>query len=161
MNQTTPRLFYEFFVLPNYEDFSRKPQDVRLGFNACLSAFQQADVFYNYCTRRDPERISAWPKPKNLLISLCKREPQFATVQSVATAYKHLYPEGTHYIIGSPMACWGIVTKEAEIVRQWGEGPEDGMVIVRCLDGSKVVLREALEAVVHRLWPTLLPEGWY
>lgn len=161
MSRTTPWLFYQFFVHPNYCEFAATPNDIRLGFNASVAAFQQADIFYAYYKRHDPSRIAKWPKKKDFLVFLENRDPHFLTVQSVATAYKHLYPEGGHYEVGSPMALWGIVypPDQTEILMEWGSGGE-GEVVVRRKNKSEVFLKAALETVVCKLWPQVLPEDW-
>jgi hypothetical protein len=159
--KTTPWLFYQFFVYPNYFEFETHPDDVRLGFNASVAAFQQADIFYAYCERHDPSRISAWPELRDFLIFLGKSDPNFLTVQSAANVYKHLYVTGAHYEIGSPMALWGVVypPDQVEVVLQWGESTEDE-VIVRRKGKPHVSLRTALKSVVCELWPAILPEDW-
>lgn len=161
MARTTPWLFYEFFVLPNYSDFLDTPCDVRKAFNASLTAFQQADIFYAYYKKRDPWRVAAWPNKRQFLIELEKREPHFITVQSVATVYKHLYSTGSHYDVGSPMSLAGVVFDRAgfEIGSSWGDTPS-GDVTVRRRGKGTIPLRIALEAVVLGLWPRIIPEEW-
>jgi hypothetical protein len=44
-----------------------------------------------------PSRVVAWPRKDDFLKHLANQDPSFLTVQSVATAYKHLYPRGTFY----------------------------------------------------------------
>lgn len=46
-----------------------------------------------------------------------------------------------------------------EITRDWGDGG-NGEVIVRRRDKSQVSLKMALEFVVCKLWPSILPEDW-
>jgi len=161
MARTTPWLFYQFFVLPNYLDFLAKPNDIRLGFNASVSAFQQADIFYNFYKRHDLGHLSAWPNKTTLLVDLCKREPHFRTAQSIATVYKHLYASGGHYEIGSPMAMWGVTSPNGSgIELKWGEGVSERDVIIRRRDGTKSLLKEVLKSVVESLWPKVLPEQY-
>ena len=95
---------FEYFVKPNYEEFAERADDIRLGFNASVTAFHQADIFLAYYRKRKPSRVAEWPRKENFLKYLAAREPNFLTVQSVATAYKHLYPRGEFHEIGSPMA---------------------------------------------------------
>jgi hypothetical protein len=161
MAHTTPWLYYQFFVYPNYSDFLAKPDDIRLGFNASVSAFQQADIFYAYYRRRDPKLIAAWPTKKAFLVDLGIREPFFRTVQSVATVYKHLYTSGGHYDTGSPMSLWGVGSKRGtNLEMKWGDGAREGHVIVRRRDGATCRLADALEAVVTNLWANFLPEDY-
>jgi hypothetical protein len=155
--RTTPRSFYELFVQPNYSDYRETPDDARGGFNAVVSAFQLADIFYAFYSREDPKVIQAWPTLKSLHIHLAKIEPHFLTVQSVATVYKHLYAKGGHYVVGSPGAVWGlsIPNEEIELESEW-QGSE-GDVIVRRRDGTTVSLSLALGKVVDEMWPAFLP----
>ncbi len=160
MAGTTPRLYFDFFVRPNLWDFMERPSDIRLGFNAAVSAFQQADVFYEYYGLRNPSVVAAWPDKKDLLIELSQREPMFGTIQSVATVYKHLYAKGGHYVTGSPMSLNGVGSPdETNLERRWGAGPEDGHVIVNRKDGTTCRLLDALNAVIE-LWDKTLPEDY-
>ncbi len=130
--RTTPRLFYEFFVRPNFDDFLNQPRDIRLGFNASISAFQQADIFYAFYTRHDPKRIARWPTKKSLLIHLGEIEPSFRTIQSVATVYKHLYATAGFYETGSPMALWGVSSpREGAALRIWGQSEVSEVTVHR------------------------------
>jgi hypothetical protein len=160
MSATTPRDFYDFFVHPNYTEFLQTPLDIRRGFNASLSAFQQADIFYAYYKRHDPSQIRTWPSKKALLIDLGKREPHFVTVQSVAAVYKHLYAKQAHYNVGSPADLWGVGVKRGTTVEvRWGGGNSNiNEVVVRRRGAKEVALVEALKAVVEQLWPQILPQ---
>jgi hypothetical protein len=93
MSRTTPISFYKWFVVPNLEDLD-KPDDIRRGFNATIPAFQLADIMYFFYKRNDPSKVSSWKTKRDLLRTLVKRESNFIIIQSVATAYKHLYAEG-------------------------------------------------------------------
>src|SRR5687767_4999447 len=75
--RTTPLSFYGLFVVPNYWDYRAKPHDARLGFNAAVSAFQLADIFFAFYRREDPEVIRRWKEPKNLHLHLSAIEPYF------------------------------------------------------------------------------------
>jgi hypothetical protein len=159
--RTTPWLFFEYFVKPNYEEFTERPDDIRLGFNASVTAFHQADIFIAYYRKREPSRVAEWPYKKDFLKYLAAREPNFLTVQSVATAYKHLYPRGEFHEIGSPMALEGVMYQpgNVEIVRDWGASSH-GEVVVRRRTKSQVSLKTALEGVVCKMWPSVLPKDW-
>lgn len=89
---------------PNFDEFAERADDIRLGFNASVAAFQQADIFLAYYREHEPSRVDAWRRKEDFFKHLATRDPGFLTVQSVATAYKHLYPRGTFYEVGSPMA---------------------------------------------------------
>jgi hypothetical protein len=158
MSRTTPQSYYELFVVPNFEDYLRAPDDIRLGFNASVPTFQLADVMHTFYQKEDRSRISQWPELKDLYAHLRKLEPAFGTIQSVANAYKHLRLEKSHYVIGSPGALWGLTLPrdEFDLVSSWDDR-SIGDVIVQCRDGNVVSLTDALIAVVEDLWPSVLP----
>src|SRR5215213_4862260 len=58
--RTTPRSYYQHFVEPNFQDYLQSPDDVGLGFNASLTAFQLAEVMYWFYKRNDPAVVSSW-----------------------------------------------------------------------------------------------------
>jgi hypothetical protein len=157
--RTTPHSFYKHFVLPNFRDYVQRPDDIRLGFNAAVPAFQLADIMWSFYEREDPAVINAWPSPKAFLSHLTHREPYFRTVRSVANAYKHLYFEpkkASFYEITSPGDVFVVETKDIELLSESYD--ERALVIVNRKDGTQVVLKTALEAVVLRLWPSVMPE---
>ena len=157
MSRTTPRSFYALFVAPNFYDYLDDPTDIRRGFNASVSAFQLADIMYAFYKKNDPSKISLWPKKRDLLIDLGKRERLFITIQSVATAYKHLYTDGAHYEVASRgPARISVPTRKTELESAEAYNSK-GDVIVRRLDGTEVSLTAALTAVVNNLWPSVLP----
>ncbi|MER9167324.1 hypothetical protein NKI12_08055 [Mesorhizobium australicum] len=159
--RTTPRSFYQLFVLPNLDDYLGAPDDARLGFNAALSAFQLADIFHAFYTREDPSIIAQWKKLAGLHRHLGSIEPCYLTVQSLATVYKHLYAIGGHYEVGTPGAVWGVSIPRAKIGLQseWGDEARPlGDVMVKRLNGDTVSLTDALSRVVNEMWPNFLPE---
>lgn len=155
--RTTPRSFLEVFVRPNYWDYCACPDDIRLGFNAAVPAFQLADIYLTFYRKENPGVVRPWTKTVDLLKHLSEIEPSFLTVQSVATAYKHLYPKADHYEIGSPGALWKVSFPDdaMQLEADWSADKVD--VLVRRRDGSVVSLSEALEKVVEQMWPTFLP----
>jgi hypothetical protein len=149
---TTPLTYYEQFVVPNYEDYLAHAGDIRLGLNACLTASQLADVVIA-CQAEDPARIGNWNTTKALRVELCRREPYFNTIQSAATAYKHLHTRGAHYIIRTAGSLQSVSVRH--LGRMDAALPQRD-VIVRYNNGAFVSLNAALEAVVRKLWPPLL-----
>jgi hypothetical protein len=160
MGRTTPHSFYEQFVVPNLDDYLKQPDDVRLGFNASVSAFQLADImFCFYEHHRDRSKVAPWRTLKALHKDLTKRQPLFLTVQSVATVFKHLRPRpgNTFLEVGSPGGLSSIkFSSGTELKTNWRGSRGD--VIVRRRNQTKVSLTKALTAVVNDLWPTVLPE---
>lgn len=159
MSRTTPQSYYKLFVVANFEDYVRIPDDIRLGFNASLPAFQLADVMHTFYSDEDRSKISQWPKIENFYEHLKKLVPAFATIQSVANAYKHLRLKNSRYEIGSPGALWSLTlpSDEIDLASSWDDHHPRGDIIARRKDGSKVSLTDALTAVVKDLWPSVLP----
>jgi hypothetical protein len=154
MSRMTPWGYYEAFVLHNLWDYERSPYDIRLGMNACVSAFQLADVMYFYYKRKKPDRIQPWPKKKDFLTDLSSRDLGFLTVQSVATAYKHLYTNKAFYEIesGGAMSSFRVPADDVNLEPDW----ESDVFVLR-RDGTKTSLKGALKNVVEKLWPSVLP----
>lgn len=55
--RTTPKSYYELFVEPNLRDYLEQPDDIRLAFNASVTAFQLRDITYFFYKKNDPSRI--------------------------------------------------------------------------------------------------------
>jgi hypothetical protein len=158
--KTTPRSYYELFVEPNLRDYLERPDDVRLAFNASLTAFQLRDITYFFYEKNEPSKISRWSDVAAFQVYLVEREPLFQTVQSVATVFKHLHTyEKSYYEIGSPGALWGLATVGADIdLRSDWELVSMGDVLARRKDGTVVSMTAALNAVVYSMWPDVLPD---
>lgn len=142
--------------MPNFEDYRDDP-DVRRGFNASVSAFQLADVMHTFYREEDPSKISQWANLVDFHSYLERIAPPFwITVQSVATAYKHLRISRSQYVIGSPAAVWALTLPSDPFDLELSyDRPE---VMVRYRDGSREVsLTDALTEVVQRMWPQILP----
>lgn len=161
MARTTPHTYYGAFVLPNFWDYQQIPDDVRRGFNACVAASQMTDILIAYYERENRSAISAWRKAtvqlsiRELRIDLCRREPLFITVQSAATAYKHLHAKGAHYDLNTAGSLESVsVPLIGSIGINYREDERD--VVVNRRDGSQVSLKAALDAVVNRMWPDIL-----
>jgi len=153
--RTTPASYYWNFVVPNLEDLRENPRDLRLAFNAAISAFHMSDVFFKYYERHDPARLSGRNR-ESFLKYLGVQERSFITVQTAATVYKHMYTY-KHYLDGHSPASFGVVSKsEGEIVEGGWSDPFIDAVTVTAKDGIKRSLNEALEKVIHELWPKIL-----
>ncbi len=164
MGSTTPAMYYWYFIEPNYRDLCERANDVRLGFNAAISAFHMSDVFLLYYARRDPKRVAAYyegRKPrearKYVLRSLGQQEPGFVIVQSAATVYKHLYSAATFLDGNSPQSFGGVTSarRVVSVESNWSSSAGD-YISVRRRSGQVVSLNEALDDVVMRLWPSIL-----
>jgi len=143
-------------VYPNFEDYLNHADDIRFAFNASLPAFQLADVMYEFYEHEDPSKISQWKCLVDFHKYLAEKEPAYLTIQSIATAYKHLRPKGSFYEIGSPMALWGLTLPADDLDLDSSlQGRRD--VIARRKDGTQVSVTDALTAVIN-LWPRILPE---
>ena len=157
MSRTTPRSYYELFVVPNLHDYLDDPTVIHRGFNASVSAFQLADIMWGFYRRTDRNKLSQWPNKGAFLADLGRREPFFVTIQSVATAYKHLYTESS-YEVPSPGPARVSEPSDDTELEFLERGTQKGDVIVRRRNGSEFSLTAALTAVVDKLWPSVLPE---
>ena len=161
MSRMTPMTYYDVFVIRNLDDYEEMPHDIRRGMNASVSAFQLADVTLEYYWKHDPSKLDPWQNNKELLLKdLCKREPAFLTVQSVATAYKHLYTRDSRNVVyeiesGGALTSFHAPDDDVEMDSDWSNDASDVIVLRR--DGSRASLRGALKSVVHDLWPKILP----
>jgi len=163
MTRTTPWSFYELFVLPNLGDFLDEPTSIRKSVNAAVSAFQLADIMYKFYEQNDPKQIAAWSKQKDFLKFLSTREQSFLTIQSVATAYKHLYTNKGFYEIPSAGDLYTLDVAGAELTQRWGQDAQGqpqhpGDVFVRRRGKSDKSMTAALKDVVEGMWPTILPD---
>jgi len=158
MSRTTPRLYYEQFVVRNFEEYLERPDDIRLGFNTVLPAFQLADVMYVFYQDEDASKIAKWPDPKDFKNHLADQEPYFRTIQSLATAYKHLRLKNALYEVGSPGALWSLTLpgEDFNLASFWSDERPRGDVIVQRCNGTTASLTAALTAVVENLWPSVL-----
>lgn len=156
--RTTPKSYYELFVEPNFRDYLQQPDDVRLAFNASLTAFQLRDITYFFYKKNAPSKISKWSNVTDFQVYLVEREPLFQTIQSVATVFKHLHTyETSYYELGSPGALYGLKAVGADIeLRSDWETSGTGDVLARRLDGTVVSMTLALKAVVDSMWPDVL-----
>lgn len=156
--RTTPSSFFSVFVEPDYWDYRNCPDDVRLGFNSAVSAFQLADIFHAYYSHSAPQNLSSWTTLKSLHVHLSQIEPCFLIIQSVATVYKHLYAKGGHYLVGSPGGVYRVAIPERgfELAGEWS--PEHSDLLVKTKDGSTVSMTNTLQRVVEHMWPKFLAE---
>jgi hypothetical protein len=157
--RTTPKSYYDLFVEPNLRDYLQQPDDVRLAFNASVTAFQLRDIMYYFYKKNDPSKISRWSKVAAFQVYLVEREPLFQTIQSVATVFKHLHTyETSYYELGSPGALLGLKAVGADIeLRSDWEASGMGDVHARRLNGTVVSMTLALKTVVDSMWPDVLP----
>ena len=140
--RTTPCSYYRYFVEPNFQDYLQSPDDVRLGFNASLTAFQLAEVMFWFYKRNDPAVVSSWKTLRDFHSHLSGREPLFRTIQNVATVYTHLHLY--KHEIGSPGMLSGLKLANAgfEAKADWTEDGT-GDVMVRRRNGTVASLTQA------------------
>jgi hypothetical protein len=154
----TPWDFYHEFVLQNFWMFKEDRGSIFKAFNAAIAAFQLADHFYKYLKKTRPDLVSVWRNYEEFLIHLGKIEPAFVTVQTIATAYKHLYLYAApHYEASSAGALRAITSRELS----FGDPGDDReeyppeKVVLKRKDGTTVEFYDCLRQVVN-MWPKLL-----
>jgi hypothetical protein len=154
--RTTPHVYYNLFVAPNLYDYLEAPS-INRAYNASATASYLADVMYAFYGRNDPNKISQWGSKRAFLDDLRRREKSFVIIRSIATVYRHLYTEDTQYEVPSPGPERIVVPAlNAEIEGRDG-GQRYDIIFRRRSDGTEVSLTEALNAVINKMWPAVLP----
>ena len=162
----TPDDFYELFVICNYEDYRLNPGDIRLAFNAAVSASHLADHYFKYNKKYDLSKVNSF-KSLGVFIEYLslKTEGCFRDIRSIANAYKHLYtlddPKTAIYTtVTSPGAIESISfhNKKSEIKEIREERTEDlntSKVVFTRIDGLQIDFSNTLETVIY-FWKGLL-----
>lgn len=87
-----PDVYFELFVLANYDDCTENPGCVRRAFNAAVAASHLADHYYNYYKINDPSKVSAYHNIGDFIAYITKKtKGAFKDIRSISNAYKHLY----------------------------------------------------------------------
>ena len=84
--------FWTEHVRPNYEEYKRKPADIRRAMNAALSAFHMADYVFTEYRASNPSKICGHSAigtyRRGVLGAECS---DFMLLGDVANAHKHLW----------------------------------------------------------------------
>jgi hypothetical protein len=91
-----------------------------------------------------------WPPFRK---SLLERTPEFANIQAISNAYKHLYT-WEEWTIGSPGALMSVTLPDYEIEKAWVGA---GDVSVRHRDGRCTMFSTSINAVME-MWREILHE---
>lgn len=155
-----PHKYYEIFLRPNYEDFSADEGNVRKAFNAAISIVHMTDNYFNYFKKQGDSKTSSYENLRDFQIYLSRCSPYFNDVQSIANAYKHLYPNsGNDYVtVSSGGAVSAIEVGEGDITTIDGLVKDDSgnfIVVYRKKDGAAVRLKTALDEVI-KVWEGLI-----
>ena len=90
--KTTPEYFFSYFVLGNYSEFKLYPGDVRIAFNAVLSAAHMADHYFYFYKKNNPNKVKTFQNIGSFVVFVSKKTKFiFKDIRSIANAYKHLY----------------------------------------------------------------------
>jgi hypothetical protein len=154
--RTTPRVYYNLFVAPNLYDYLDAPS-INRAYNASATASFLADVMYAFYKRNDTSKISRWPSKRAFLDDLRRREKSFVIIRSIATVYRHLYTEDTQYELPSPGPERIVVPALNAEIEELDGGQRYDIIFRRRSDGTEVSLTEALNAVINKMWPAVLP----
>jgi hypothetical protein len=152
----TPDVFYEGFVLMDYEDWKRDHTSIRLAFHVAVSAFHLADHYCRYHQRTNTafrQRFGKeWLKDDGLdkfVEALINRHPSFKPIHDMATAYKHLYTRSRCSVL-SGGAIFKMLRSESVEVNQ--EDQNGAVVImIRHKDGSNTIFKTAISRVIE-MW---------
>lgn len=146
--EMTPNDFFMIFVKGNYNDFVKREDSIRRGFNAVVPAFHLADHCYKYCKRHEPNKIRGYQSRKDYLQYLSNKNRYFQDIQSIANAYKHLYQRNLnapHVTVSSTGAIETIENSNIEI-----EGEPQKYVVYKNIKTNRkrklsVALKNAIE----------------
>lgn len=164
--KTTPEYFFNNFVMGNYCDFKKNPAEVRLGFNAVVSASHIADHYFYFNKKHNPNKVKAY---RNIgsFVGFVSHNTQllFKDIRSIANAYKHLYtldnPRTAIYsTIASPGTIETITFKNIspwikEIREDLAEDLSTTRVVYTRTDGQQIILIETLEIIIS-FWTDFL-----
>jgi hypothetical protein len=162
----TPTVFFESFVEPNCDDFGSHPSDLRLGFNAAVSAAHFSDHYFEFFKEHNPARVAQFKTLEDFLQFISEKTSGASEdVRNVSNAYKHLYTTLKKNRVRADVASTGAVTAvsfdwagaEVESVEAGYEvtGPGDGeveeKVVFQRRDGTSGELLPALNATL-KFW---------
>lgn len=157
MAEMTPDEFFEGFVLEDHGDWKNEPHSIRKAFHSAVSAFHLADHYFRYYKRRNQNFSTKYSTLDSYQNALKHRTPSFKVIRDMATAYKHLYPEGNCSILSGGSIEW-ITYGNQKIVQAFldSDGHEhiDGIVIRR-KDSSVVDFTAAIEDVIE-MWRKIM-----
>ena len=123
----TPREFFEQIVLPDCADFLAHPDDLRLGFHACISLNQLTDWVYN---------AAVPPKPKDWRPTLRAKVPCLEQLRLIANNAKHFPSRDGEWVIGVSVADTRLGSDTAMLGFMRLDEPGREAVIAKASDGS-------------------------
>jgi hypothetical protein len=162
MPNDNPRYFFDTFLEPNYRDWLRDTDNIRLAMNAAVSANQMADWCLIYWSIHDWSKVSNIPadragadKYRKFLAS--NECPDFSVIRDVAESHKHLKLDNPNTRISSATNIrkgslgWG--------EGRWGEGKFGGtpQLVVYFNDATKRAFSAPMKNVFE-MWVRLLAQ---
>ncbi len=155
--EMTPLGYYDNFVVPNYEDFCNDEESIRKAFNAAVSMYHMADIYFKYCRKHHKGKVSDYNKMKDFHIFLSKKSTYFNDIQSVANAYKHLYlqTKKPYVTVESTGAIVSIEIEGGIAINGLGQAPRGDRwnlcVVYHRKDGKAIRIKDALDAII-KIW---------
>lgn len=160
----TPEDYYEAFTLGNYYDFINDPSSIMRAFNAAVASTHLADCYYNFYKKNDPKKVIAYNKLENFLDYISNEtDNYFRDINSIANAYKHLYPRNQKHPEYSTIPSTGAIESVkfiGEEVEQVFEVPVDknsleNIVVYTRRTGEQIQFKQAIETVIN-FWETII-----
>lgn len=90
--------FFESFARGDLDDFRRKPSDLRLAFNACVSADAALEHIYKYCRRHASNAVNGFGDYNCYRLNFESACQDWKIVHGISNAYKHLYTYSNHEV---------------------------------------------------------------
>jgi hypothetical protein len=163
MAAMSPNDFYEGFVYEDFSDWKDEPESIRKAFHVAVSAFHLADHYCRYHQIRSPTFQKLYGKDairdegqNKFQEALRNRQPLFAVIQDMATAYKHLYTRSR-----CPISSGGsieYVKYEGNSIEHSDAGEtEDWHILIRHRTGVVTKFSDAIEAVIQ-MWSDIMDQ---
>ncbi len=160
----TPEEYYEAFALGNFYDFIADQSSVMRAFNAAVAASHLADCYYNFYKKNNPERVSSCTKLEYFLdyISI-NTNNYFRDINSIANAYKHLYPRDKKHPEFSTISSAGtiesiiLINEEVKQVYEESVGKKvtEYIVCYTRKTGEQIQFKQAIETVIN-FWDAII-----
>jgi hypothetical protein len=87
---STPEQFFDYVLLPNFREFEENAGDLRRAMNVAISCLSMRDWMLHSFRMSAPERVGHASDANAYDRYLGAKEPQYATIRTVANASKHL-----------------------------------------------------------------------
>ncbi len=156
MPKMNPYDYYVNFVEQNLEEWQKDRGSISKAFNVAVPAFHLTDNYFRYYHRYDKNFSKRFTKLNDFQTELSRRAKYFRTIQSMATAYKHLYTNVKCEVAsGGAIETVTIGNQTIGLHYQELNGHIASYIEIRRRDGSVVRFDTAIEEVVG-MWRKII-----